>query len=228
MYCYKNGNECPYRNQCKEKTSNGDCYKLCSKLNEIDTLFYNANIPRAFLQPIVLYPDKIDIPVYEILSEIKNGIVGFVEKGINITITGKVRGNGKTSWGIKILQTYLHHIWFEPGGRTRGLYVDVPEYFSQLKAEFDSKERDAKEFAKDIDNADLVIFDNIDENRLSEWERTIMKQHIKRRINNGLSNIFIARYKDGQLIDMVGNDLAYYIQSNSQTLPIIGKGGKVQ
>ena len=40
MYCFKNGNECPYRNICKNKTSNGDCYKLCSKLNEIDKLFY--------------------------------------------------------------------------------------------------------------------------------------------------------------------------------------------
>ena len=228
MYCFKNGNECPYRNMCKNKTSNGDCYKLCSKLNEIDVLFHNANIPRAFLQPMVLYPNTVDISTYEVLNEIKNGIVELVDIGFNITIYSKERGNGKTSWGIKILQNYLHHIWSEPGSRTRGLYVDVPEYFSQLKAEFDSKERDAKEFAKDIDSADLVIFDNIDENRLSEWERMVMKQHIKRRINNGLSNIFIGRYNGSQLVNMVGDDLAYYIQNISQTLPIIGKGGKVK
>ena len=189
-------------------------------------MFYNANIPRAFLQPIVLYPDKVDISTYELLSEIKNNIVELVENGFNITIRSKLRGNGKTSWGIKILQNYLHHIWHQPGGRTRGLYVDVPEYFSELKAEFDSKERNAKEFAKDIDSADLVIFDNIDENRLSDWERSVMKQHIKRRLNNGLSNIFISRYTEGQLVNMVGEDLAYYIQNNSQTLPIIGRGGK--
>ena len=228
MYCFKNGNECPYRNICKNKTSNGDCYKLCSKLNEIDTLFHNANIPRAFLQPIVLYPDKIDVSSYEVLNIIKTNIVETVERGMNYTIHSRIRGNGKTSWGIKILQNYLHCIWTEPGGRTRGLYVDVPEYFAELKAEFDSKEKDAKEFAKDIDQADLVIFDNIDENRLSEWERNVMKQHIKRRINNGLCNIFIIRNINSELVNMTGEDIAYYIQSNSQIIPLIGKGGKVQ
>jgi DNA replication protein DnaC len=228
MYCFKNGNDCPYKNICKDKTINGDCYKMCGKLNEIDTLFYNANIPRAFLQPIVLYPSRVDVAVFEILLEVKNNIAMMVEEGFNLTIYSGVRGSGKTSWGIKILQNYLHQIWNQPGSRTRGLYVDVVEYFTELKAEFDTKERNAKEFAKDIDMADLVIFDNIDECRLSEWERTVMKQHIKKRNNNGLSNIFITRYKEGQLVNMIGEDLEYYVVYNSQTLSILEKGGRVK
>lgn len=228
MHCFKNGNDCPYRNICKDKTSNGDCYKLCSKLNEIDTLFHNANIPRAYLQPIVLYPDDIDLDMYELLSTIKGAIVDLVEQGYTMTIQSRYKGNGKTSWGIKILQNYLHNVWSEPGGRTRGLYVDVPEYISQLKAEFDSRDRDAREFAKDIDKADLVIFDNIDENRLTEWERSLLKQHIRKRLNNGLSTIFICRYLAGQLKTMVGDDIAYYIIERSQLFQLFGEGGKIK
>lgn len=228
MYCFKNGNDCPYRNICKDKTSNGDCYKMCGKLNEIDLLFYNANIPRAYLQPIVLYPSREDIDAYEFLNDVKNRVIDYVDSGFNIYIYSEQRRNGKTSWGIKILQNYLHHVWSQPGSRTRGLYVDVPEYFAELKAEFDSKEKNAKEFAKDIDNADLVIFDNIDANRLSEWEKMVMNQHIKKRINNGLCNIFIGRHKGIQLINIVGEDLAYFIQENSSVLTIAGKRGNGQ
>lgn len=223
MYCFKNGNECPYRKNCKDKTPDGDCYKLCSKLNEIDTLFYNANIPKAYLQPMVLYPNEIDIATYEMLNEIKMNISILVHDGFYITIQSRERGNGKTSWAIKILQNYLHQIWQEPGGRTRGLYVDVTEYFTELKAEFETKERNAKEFAKDIDNADLVIFDNMDENRLGEWERNVLKQHIKKRINNKLSNIYIIRNMEKQLENQIGEDLAYYVSRNNQILPIVGK-----
>lgn len=228
MHCFKNGNDCPYRNTCKNKTSNGDCYKLCSKLNEIDTLFYNANIPRAFLQPIALYPDVIDLKVYDSLAEIKKNIVNAVNDGFNISIHSSNRGNGKTSWAIKILQNYLHNVWYEPGGRTRGLYVDVPEYISQLKAEFDSKERDARMFAKDIDKADLVIFDNIDIQRLSEWERSLLGQHIRKRVSNGLSNIYITRTTGTILKNLVGDDLYYYILERSTILPLYGKGGKME
>ena len=228
MYCFKNGNDCPYRSICKDKTSNGDCYKMCGKLNEIDTLFHNANIPRAYLQPMVLYPHLVDISNYEYLDLIKRDISLLVEDGFNLTINSRIRGNGKTSWGIKILQNYLHKVWHQPGGRTRGLYVDVVEYFSELKAEFDTKERNAKEFAKDIDVADLVIFDNIDENKLTEWERSIMKQHIKKRISNGLSNIFITRYMNSLLINMVGEDLEYYISRQSTVIQFLEeKGGRL-
>lgn len=229
MYCFKNGNDCPYRNTCKDKTSNGDCYKLCAKFNEIDTLFYNANIPRAYLQPMVLYPNKIDLKTYEVLAEVKSNIIECVNQTLNITICSSKRGNGKTSWAIKILQNYLHNVWYEPGGRTRGLYVDVPEYISQLKAEFDSKEKDAKMFAKDIDRADLVIFDNIDIQRLSEWEKSLLGQHIRKRVSNGLSNIYIIRTIGGnELKYIIGEDLYYYVMSQSTVLPLYGEGGKLK
>ncbi len=227
MYCFKNGNECPYRNICEKKTENGDCYKMCGKLNEIDILFHNANIPRAYLQPMILYPAIEDVYTYEILQEIKKNITHFVNEGSIIYLNSKENRNGKTSWGIKILQTYLHHIWSEAGGRNRGLYVDIPVYFSELKAEFDTRERTAKEFAKDIDTVDLVIFDNIDANKLTEWEKSVLMQHIRKRLNNGLAIIYIGRNTGKALENILGVDLAYYIEKVGQNFTLVGKRGNM-
>lgn len=225
MYCFKNGKDCPYRNTCDAFKKDGTCSAMCVKFHEIDLLFSNANIPRKYLQPIKLFPAQEDVDSYEILNEIKNNILQMVVYGFNMYLVSKLKLNGKTSWGIKILQNYFHYIWQEPGSRKRGLYVDVNEYLSLLKANFDNPDQDIKEFERDLDEVDLVIWDNIDEARLSEWERGNIKQHIKKRLANNLSNIFIGNSLDKDLILKIGEDLKCYIQDNSTLIKLVGKRG---
>ena len=145
MYCYKNGNDCPYRKTCKQRTSDGECYKMCVDFNEIDLMMHNANIPHKYVQPIVLYPScKEDVESFEILSEIKKNIAAMVEQGFNLYIKSNQRQNGKTSWGIKILQNYIHHLIGKPGSKDRALYLDLNEYLRELKLSFDSKDKEFK------------------------------------------------------------------------------------
>ena len=130
-------------------------------------------------------------------------------------IFSKLKLNGKTSWGIKILQQYLHLVKEDNGNRTKALYVDVGAYLTELKASFDSKiNKDIDEFRFDIDNADLVIWDNIDEIKLSEWESGTIKQHIKKRLSNNLSNIYIGTNIGTKLDYLVGYDLRQYIEDD--------------
>lgn len=225
MYCFRNGNDCPYRDNCNEYRKDGTCNTMCIKFHEIDLLFKNANIPKKYLQPIKLFPSKEDIDSYEILNQIKNNILQMVSYGFNVYLVSNLKLNGKTSWGIKILQNYLHYIRHQSGSRKRGLYVDTNEYLSLLKANFDSPNQEIKEFERDIDEVDLVVWDNIDEAKLSEWERNNIKQHIKKRLANNLSNIFIGNYTDRELILRVGQDLKCYIQDNSTLIKLIGKRG---
>ena len=195
MYCYKNGNDCPYRKTCKQRTSDGECYKMCVDCNEIDLMMHNANIPHKYVQPIVLYPScKEDVESFEILSEIKKNIAAMVEQGFNLYIKSNQRQNGKTSWGIKILQNYIHHLIGKPGSTDRALYLDLNEYL-------------------------------IDEVRLSEYERNYLKMIIKSRLANNLSNIFIGRNTAGNLINAIGNDLKYYVEDNSTVISIYGIRG---
>ena len=226
MYCYKNGNDCPYRKTCKQRTSDGECYKMCVDFNEIDLMMHNANIPHKYVQPIVLYPScKEDVESFEILSEIKKNIAAMVEQGFNLYIKSSQRQNGKTSWGIKILQNYIHHLIGKPGSKDRALYLDLNEYLRELKLSFDSKDKEFKETEKVMRECDLLVLDGIDEVRLSEYERNYLKMIIKSRLANNLSNIFIGRNTAGDLINAIGNDLKYYVEDNSTVISIYGIRG---
>ena len=226
MYCYKNGNDCPYRKTCKQRTSDGECYKMCVDFNEIDLMMHNANIPHKYVQPIVLYPScKEDVESFEILSEIKKNIAAMVEQGFNLYIKSNQRQNGKTSWGIKILQNYIHHLIGKPGSKDRALYLDLNEYLRELKLSFDSKDKEFKETEKVMRECDLLVLDGIDEARLSEYERNYLKMIIKSRLANNLSNIFIGRNTAGNLINAIGNDLKYYVEDNSTVISIYGIRG---
>ena len=222
MYCYKNGNDCPYRKTCKQRTSDGECYKMCVDFNEM----HNANIPHKYVQPIVLYPScKEDVESFEILSEIKKNIAAMVEQGFNLYIKSNQRQNGKTSWGIKILQNYIHHLIGKPGSKDRALYLDLNEYLRELKLSFDSKDKEFKQTEKVMRECDLLVLDGIDEVRLSEYERNYLKIIIKNRLANNLSNIFIGRNTAGNLINAIGNDLKYYVEDNSPVISIYGIRG---
>ena len=226
MYCYKNGNDCPYRKTCKQRTSDGECYKMCVDFNEIDLMMHNANIPHKYVQPIVLYPScKEDVESFEILSEIKKNIAAMVEQGFNLYIKSNQRQNGKTSWGIKILQNYIHHLIGKPGSKNRALYLDLNEYLRELKLSFDSKDKEFKETEKVMRECDLLVLDGIDEVRLSEYERNYLKMIIKSRLANNLSNIFIGRNTAGNLIHAIANDLKYYVEDNSTVISIYGIRG---
>ena len=226
MYCYKNGNDCPYRKTCKQRTSDGECYKMCVDFNEIDLMMHNANIPHKYVQPIVLYPScKEDVESFEILSEIKKNIAAMVEQCFNLYIKSSQRQNGKTSWGIKILQNYIHHLIGKPGSKDRALYLDLNEYLRELKLSFDSKDKEFKETEKVMRECDLLVLDGIDEVRLSEYERNYLKMIIKSRLANNLSNIFIGRNTAGNLINAIGNDLKYYVEDNSTVISIYGIRG---
>lgn len=226
MYCYKNGNDCPYRKTCKQRTSDGECYKMCVDFNEIDLMMHNANIPHKYVQPIVLYPScKEDVESFEILSEIKKNIAAMVKQGFNLYIKSNQRQNGKTSWGIKILQNYIHHLIGKPGSKDRALYLDLNEYLRELKLSFDSKDKEFKETEKVMRECDLLVLDGIDEVRLSEYERNYLKMIIKSRLANNLSNIFIGRNTASNLINAIGNDLKYYVEDNSTVISIYGIRG---
>lgn len=226
MYCYKNGNDCPYRKTCKQRTSDGECYKMCIDFNEIDLMMHNANIPHKYVQPIVLYPScKEDVESFEILSEIKKNIAAMVKQGFNLYIKSNQRQNGKTSWGIKILQNYIHHLIGKPGSKDRALYLDLNEYLRELKLSFDSKDKEFKETEKVMRECDLLVLDGIDEVRLSEYERNYLKMIIKSRLANNLSNIFIGKNTADNLINAIGNDLKYYVEDNSTVISIYGIRG---
>ncbi len=227
MYCYKDGNDCPYRDTCKERTSDGECSKMCLLFNQIDYMMYRANIPKLYTQPIKLQPaNDIDKNTFDNLKMIKDNIDYYVYIGSNIYIRSNYRHSGKTSWAIKLLQNMLHKSIGKPGKREIGYYLEVSEFFRDLKVSFDSKDKSMEEIEKIIRSCKLLVLDGIDEVRLSDYERNYLRMLIKKRIANKLSNIYVGRKTGGDLINMVGDDLAYYMDT---AIPIVitQEGGNI-
>ena len=226
MFILKNGLDCPYRNQCKYFTEDGKCSKMCVKFHRINKLLTDSMIPTNYIQPYKLIPAKEDYEMYEILNLIKQNIKTNVEEGRNFLITGEKKFNGKTSWGIKILKTYFHQIMNENGNSIRGLYIDILEYFIDLKGSFDEMINNDEVFTqKQLTEIDLIVWDNLDTRTLSDFERNTLIYIIKKRISNGKANIFITNNVNRNLMNRVGEILKLYIQDSSEVLNLVGGRG---
>lgn len=225
MYFFKKSDKCPYKNICENYTEDSSCIKLCSKINKIDYYFQQANIPFKYRTPMKLYPSSEDVDVYDILVQIKENVLEAVEEGYNLTIQSSIRNNGKTSWAIKILQQYIHLVWDIKTNNLPCLYVDVPQYLASLKEDMNNKDGESKQFSNDINSSDIVVFDNLDEEKLSEWAINTLRLHIRRRVENGLANIYILGKPTQTTRFNIGEDLAYYVLTNSNVLNLYGNRG---
>ena len=97
-------------NNCKKLHCNdkGGCmiqYKL-------DYLFNEAGITlnKRKTQSLVTDADGTDRIEFQKLSSIQKNILDFVNNGDNLYIYSIQAGNGKTSWAIRLLQSYFKKI----------------------------------------------------------------------------------------------------------------------
>ena len=94
-----------------------------------------------------------------------------------------------------------------------------------LKLSFDDYDKDLRSFQKDLEEVQLVIWDNIDEMKLSDFDRAYIKQIIKSRLSNGRSNIFVGNNSGNKLSIMIGEDLKYYVENNSTVVSLFSERG---
>ena len=118
-----------------EKSKNTDCWyaKICDEdcskcvtYPQMKWQFDNSGLPKSKYMPIKLIPQRVDIEAFNKLADIRESIVEFVDGGENLYICGSNPGNGKTSWAIKMLQTYFHYVAEGNLWNVKGMFVSVP------------------------------------------------------------------------------------------------------
>ena len=122
---------------------------------------------------------------------------------------------------------YFNKTWPNSYDITRALFVHVPTLLLDLK-KFDNM----PEYINRIKDADLVVWDDIAINKLTEYEHEQLLQFIDYRILNEFRNIYTSNIVDIKtLISMVGGRLASRIFNNSTIIKFISDdfraGGKV-
>lgn len=212
-------NSCWYKSACTIENCNEDCIRYL----EMKYLMDNSNIPVNRQFPISLYPDNIDYDKFVRLSEIKETIVDFVNKGNNLYIGSKYTGNGKTSWAIKIMLRYFNEIWAGNGFKVRGIFIHIPTFLSKIK-QFNAKDERFNEILKNIVDVDLVIWDDIASTGLSSYDHSQLLTYIDQRILNGKSNIYTGNIDTLQeMQDCIGQRLASRVYNGSEIIILNGK-----
>ena len=210
-----NNFNCWFIKNCERDICDG-----CTKYIQLKWQFDNSGIPKAKYKPIKLYAPDCDALRYKRLAEIKSDIGEFVINGNNLYICSEYTGNGKTSWSIKLLQSYLNLMADGNYENLQGMYVSVSNLLLHLK---DFNNPVSKSYRENLENVDLVVWDDIATAGLSTYDYTQLYSIIDSRIFAEKSNIFTSNQTTLEgLCEKVGSRLASRIYNTSEIIELNG------
>lgn len=208
--------DCWYREVCSN-----ECTSNCIRYLEMEYLMDTSRLPKAKQKPKALTPEPVDYDVFTELADIKDNIVEFVNSGKNLYIASQYNGNGKTSWAIKLLLKYFDSIWAGNGFRARGVFVHVPTLLLRLK-DFSQTDTDLNELKRQLLEVDVVVWDEIGSDYLSNYDLTQLLTFLDQRDLNEQSNIFTGNLLDDRLLEKVGAKLHSRIWNGSRKIILQG------
>lgn len=208
---------CLYKEVC-----NNECVSNCIRYLEMEALLNQSNIPKNMQRIISLSPEDCDYDAFCKLADIKEEIVDFVNAGKNLYIVSTNTGNGKTTWSIKLMLKYFNDIWIGNGFNTRGVFIHVPTFLLKCK-DFNNKDTEFEELKSRLIDVDLVIWDDIGSNGLSNYDLSQLLMYIDQRVLSGKSNIFTGNLLEQELNRLLGSRLASRIWNTSEIVQFYGK-----
>lgn len=205
--------ECWYKEVCDGYKEN--CQMHCAKFLEMNYLMEHSNIPESKRKPLQLYPDNCDIGAFTRLAEIKQDIDDFVYEGRNLYITSATTGNGKTTWGLKMLMRYFELCWEGNGFEVRGLFVHVPTLLLKSK-DFKTIDREFENMKKQLFDVDLVVWDDIASTDVTGYDISQLLVYIDARTLADKANIYTGNIVSAEDMEQaVGSRLASRILGKS-------------
>lgn len=207
--------DCWYIDVCDQ-----ECYPTCVRYTEMKHLMEVSGIPKHMQVPITLEAGE-DYESFCILSDIKDDVVEFVNKGNNLYIASTRTGNGKTSWAIKLMLKYFDNIWAGNGLRTRGLFVHVPTFLLKAK---DFQTPLSEDYKQTLLDCDIVVWDDIGSSGISQYDYSQLLMYIDNRILRGKTNIYTSNAINKNVLDeTLGVKLSSRIFNTSQVVIFVGK-----
>lgn len=181
----------------------------CPKFFRTNYLFDESLMSMKQRVHIPLRPDAdgTDREEFVKLKKIEDSIESFVENGQCLYIHSATCGNGKTAWALRMLQSYINKIWFKSDLRCRVLFINVPRFILALKENISTPSEYIKHIQENINNADLVVFDEVGTKAFTEFEHEHILNIINTRIDNDKSNIYTSNLSPVELRQKVGDRL---------------------
>lgn len=217
-------NDCYLRGTCKK--CNSECATnnmFCQKLFRINKLYEEALLTKKQMSYIPLRPDAdgTDRDKFLRLSEISNSIIAWVSAGKCLYLHSDVSGNGKTSWAVRFLQSYVGNIWSRSDMSCRCLFINVPKLLMELK-DFSGTNEYINHIKDNIVSADIVVFDEIGTKPATQFEFDNLYSFINSRVDNGKSCVYTSNQTPEQLKLSVGERLYSRIVNLSEVIELRG------
>lgn len=218
--------ECRFKERCKKYKDSGCPENFCLKLFKIDSLCDNALLTQPQRQHINLKldADGSDREAFIELKNIESNIEDFVNKGKNLYIYSSICGNGKSSWSLRLLNSYIQHTWATSStDDCKGLFINVPKFLISLKDNISQKSPYIEHIKANVLKADLVIWDDIATKGFTQFEMENVLNIINNRIEEGKSNIYTSNMIGEELQNAIGNRLYSRIVNFSQVITFVGQ-----
>ena len=213
--------DCFLYQDCNHKNCNG----FCPRKLKSSYLLSTSMLPESKWQRMTLKLDSdgTDLEAFKVLADIEAKIVNFVAQGASLFIHSSNSGNGKTSWAIRLLQSYVDKTWNSYDFQDCAvLFVNVPRFLESIKANISSKDPYAVTLLELIPKADLVVWDDIAAKIGSDYEVNKLLSLIDGRIANNKANIYTSNLNNEQIYQALGSRLASRICNGSINLEFFG------
>jgi len=198
---------CWLRDSCNGK----DCDKpFCLRRYKLDALYSAALLSDTYKRAMVLNVDDDPVNDYDVfvrLANIEQHIEEFIAEGNNLFIHSSNCGNGKTSWAVRMIKSYLNKIWAKAELGCHALFISVPKLLIELKSDFGKNSSYVQYIAENIETAEIVVWDDIAAKAGTEYEIDRLFRFIDSRINLGKTNIYTTNLSAQELSLMLGERL---------------------
>lgn len=166
--------------------------------------------------------DGTDREQFLYLKQIEENIHQFVKDGRNLYLYSTGCGNGKTSWSLRLLQSYLNTIWYSSSVDCKALFISVPKFFLMLKDNIGSKNDYITHIKEYVADCDIVIWDDLGTKVGTEFEIENLLNIISNRIDNGKTNIYTSNITPDMLQSRVGERLYSRVVNMSECVQLSG------
>lgn len=221
---------CNFQPKCK-KYGQGQCpYQdrtlppFCARLFKINTLQDNALLTqkqRDYI-PLRIDADGSDREAFMRLKQIEQHIEDFVREGHNLYLFSRNTGCGKTSWSLRLLNSYFEKIWYRSDITCKGLFINVPRFLISLRDNISQKSEYIKYIKDNALNADVIIWDDIATKGFTTFEMENIYNIINTRLDDGRSNIYTSNLAGEDLREAMGDRLYSRVMYCSEVIEFVG------
>lgn len=201
----------------KDRCNQIDCNRRCVKFEKTKYLYEQSLIPEKNWKHIKLTVDEdmTDDQEFTQLGIIENNIVPFVQEGKNLFIYSSIPGNGKSSWSLRLVESYISKMWFKSNLECKVLFINVQRLFMELKSRISKPSEYVEHIEHYVFDCDLVVWDDIATKIGTEFEISNLYNMIETRISKGKANIYTSNLYGNDLCKALGDRLYSRIVTKS-------------